>query len=87
MQRIHSDLNRLEPLKKVICAGMSLDIMFIIDCTASMGTWIEACKKEISSIIAFVRNKGLKVRTSIVAYRDFCDGPLISEVFPFSENV
>ena len=64
-------------------------MMFIIDCTGSMGSWIEACKKEIKSIIDCVRNQhfNIQIRVSIIAYRDHCDGKLISEVFPFSQNI
>ena len=54
-----------------------------------MGSWIDACKKEIKSIIESVRNQhiNLQVRVSIVAYRDHCDGELISEVYPFSNDI
>jgi hypothetical protein len=41
-----------------------------------MGSWIEACKKEIKSIIDCVRNQHLniQIRVSVIAYRDHCDG-------------
>ena len=63
--------------------------MFIIDCTGSMGSWIEACKTEIRSIIDCVRNQhfNIQIRVSIVAYRDHCDGKLIEEIFPFSTDI
>jgi hypothetical protein len=51
MERIYSDLKRLEPIKKLNEYNNSLDIMFIMDCTYSMDPWIEACKNEIKSII------------------------------------
>jgi len=46
--------------------------MFIIDCTASMSSWINASKKEIISIMDAVRNQffNIQIRVSIVAYRD-----------------
>jgi hypothetical protein len=56
VRRIYTDLIRLEPVRRRMNAGKSLDMMFIIDCTGSMGSWIEACKKEIRSIIDCVRN-------------------------------
>ena len=49
--RIYEDLARLEPVRKASYSGRSLDLMFIIDCTGSMTCWIEACKREIRSII------------------------------------
>ncbi len=47
--------------------------MFIMDCTGSMSPWIEACKREIKSIIDCLRNQyfNIKIRVSIVAYRDY----------------
>lgn len=43
VSRINRDLARLEPLRKVI-GKKSLDVMFIMDCTGSMGPWITAAK-------------------------------------------
>lgn len=89
VRRIYGDLIRLEPLRRAMGAGKSLDMMFIIDCTGSMGSWIETCKKEIKAIIDCVRNQhfNIKIRISIVAYRDHCDGTDISEVFSFSDDI
>lgn len=89
VRRIYTDLIRLEPLRRAMGAGKSLDMMFIIDCTGSMGSWIDACKKEIKAIIDCVRNQhfNIKIRTSIVAYRDHCDGKDIAEVFSFSNDI
>ena len=79
VKKIYSDLNKLDPLIRVMGAGKSLDMMFIIDCTSSMLQWIDACKKEIKSIIDHVRNQHLniKINLSIVAYRDHSDGELV----------
>ena len=79
VRRIYADLIRLEPIRRRMNSGKSLDMMFIIDCTGSMGSWIEACKKEIRSIIDCVRNQhfNIQIRVSIVAYRDHCDKEMI----------
>ena len=89
VRRIYADLIRLEPLRRAMGAGKSLDMMFIIDCTGSMGSWINTCKQEIKAIIDCVRNQhfNIKIRISIVAYRDHCDGEDISEVFRFSDDI
>ncbi len=86
LKKVNKDLNRLDPVRQALFRGKSLDVMFIIDCTGSMGSWIEASKKEIKSIIECIRNQyfGIIIRVSIVAYRDHCDGDKISEIFPFS---
>ena len=56
VRRIYADLIRLEPLRRAMGSGKTLDMMFIIDCTGSMGSWINACKQEIRAIIDCVRN-------------------------------
>jgi len=54
--QIYRDLVRIDPVRRAISGNRSVDIMFIIDCTGSMGSWITACKKEILSIVDCVRN-------------------------------
>lgn len=85
---MYKDLLKLEPVRRVQ-GNKTLDMMFIIDCTGSMGSWIEACKREIKSIIDCIRNQffNIQIRVSIVAYRDHCDGNQIAEIFPFSQNI
>jgi hypothetical protein len=46
---------RIEPIRKAI-DRKSLDLMFIMDCTGSMGPWIDAAKREIKSIIDTLKN-------------------------------
>lgn len=89
MARLHGDLEKIEPIKKAAFANKDLDLMFIIDCTGSMSTWIEACKVEVKSIIDHVLNTfiGIQVRISIVAYRDICDEPRNIDVFGFNPDV
>ena len=59
--KVYTDLVRLEPVRRALNSGKSLDMMFIIDCTGSMGSWIEASKKEIKSIIDCVRNQHFNI--------------------------
>jgi vacuole morphology and inheritance protein 14 len=63
--------------------------MFIIDCTGSMSSWINACKKEIISIMDAVRNQffNIQIKISVVAYRDHGDTPKALEVFDFSTDI
>ena len=53
-KRIYEDLSRVEIVNKYEMRKNSLDLMFIIDCTGSMASWIQACKNEIKSITQFV---------------------------------
>jgi len=60
-----------------------LDLMFIMDCTASMGSYINSCKRDINEIVKIIKeeNDGVKVRLSFVGYRDFdCGKTALSEL-------
>jgi hypothetical protein len=61
LKKMYSELVRIEPIRRALYAGKELDMMFIIDCTGSMGCWIEACKREIKAIIDCVRNQHFNI--------------------------
>ena len=47
-------MKRLERVNKLFGVELSLDLMFIIDCTSSMQPWIEICKTLMKDIIDYV---------------------------------
>ena len=55
--------------------GKTLDLCLILDCTASMGAWIQRSKETLKDIIDKVKadNPDLRVRVAFVGYRDFGD--------------
>ena len=65
------------PKKKAIEKKSSkiLDLCLVLDCTASMGMWIERSKDTLKQIIDTVKteNQGLTVKVAFVAYRDITD--------------
>mmetsp|Transcript_30136 Transcript_30136/g.29409 ORF Transcript_30136/g.29409 Transcript_30136/m.29409 type:complete len:119 (-) Transcript_30136:449-805(-) len=64
--------------------------MFILDVTISMSGSLNACKCEIRNIINNIRTEfeGIRVRLSIVAFRDFTyDEEDHFEIFPFSREI
>ena len=65
-----------------------LDLMIILDVTSSMGPWIKACKDEIKMIINSIESsfQGIKIRVSIIAYRDHNDSNKI-EKLDFTEDL
>ena len=67
----------------------TLDMCLILDCTASMYSWIQRSKDTLKTIIDQVKaeNPTLKVRVSFVGYRDFGDGNKQYSVIDFSENL
>jgi len=50
-----------------------LDLCLLLDCTGSMGAWIQRSKDTLKTIIDSVKktHEGLSVRVSFVGYRDF----------------
>jgi hypothetical protein len=62
-----------------------LDICFIMDCTGSMGPWIEAAKTTIKDMINGLPAEESCKRVAVIAYRDFGDGA--PEVQQFSEDI
>ena len=67
----------------------TLDLCLILDCTASMHSWIQRSKDTLKEIIDQVKadNPTLKVRVSFVGYRDFGDGANQYSTLDFSENL
>ena len=63
--------------------------MFIMDCTASMGSYINSCKKDIKEIVKTIKeeNNNVKVRVSFVGYRDFDCGKNSLSVLNFTDDV
>lgn len=52
----------------------SLDLCFLMDCTGSMASWIEAAKQEVVNIILKAHNMyQVQIRVSFVGYRDYGD--------------
>ena len=66
----------VKPVDASKATTQSLDMCLLLDCTASMQTWIERSKDTLHKIIANVKadfKKGLKVRVAFVGYRDVND--------------
>ena len=52
----NSDLEALSDYQKQLANHTSFDMLFIEDCTGSMGIWISACKEELNVIINKLKN-------------------------------
>jgi hypothetical protein len=74
--------------KTVASEGKVLDLALLMDCTASMASWIERSKTTLKTIIDNVvaSSQGLKVRVTYIGYRDFGDKNRF-EIQPFTEDV
>jgi len=74
---------------RAVCASECVDLVFLVDCTSSMGPHIEAVKKNIKDIVRQIMrtNGNLKIRLAMVGYRDFCDGKDRLETLDFVSSV
>lgn len=73
---------------KTTVPDLDVDFCVMLDCTGSMGSYIEMSRNKIKDIIKQVKEQysKSKVRVAIVAYRDVQDNNRF-EVFKFSEDV
>ena len=60
---------------RAVVAAESVDLAFVIDCTGSMSSYINAVKSNVKSIVQQVKrtNGNLKLRLAVVGYRDIGD--------------
>jgi len=65
-----------------------LDLCLIMDCTGSMGSWIQHCKETLVAAIddTVAKDPECKVRVAFVGFRDFCDQELFT-IHDFSYDV
>lgn len=85
----HQDFQVLAPYERKLFGKANLDLMFIMDCTGSMSSWIFQCQKELGNIIDFIKeaNPYSEVNVGFVGYRDHCDGENRLTHHPFTTDV
>ncbi|MDR2803335.1 MAG: VWA domain-containing protein [Treponema sp.] len=66
--------------------GITFDLVFCIDTTASMKNDIEALKKELGIILDNMENRFRSFRVGIVLYRDYFDD-YVTKVVPFTNDM
>jgi len=75
--RISDDKAPGEPIRKITIGGKSnsVDLLFVIDATGSMGSWLDAAVKRSQEIASTARreNPAIKFRFGAVFYRDPID--------------
>jgi len=74
--------------KKLDRLERGIDVCFLMDCTGSMGSFINAAKEKILEIIAKVEgiDASAIMRVAFVGYRDYGDGDLQHEKVDFVEK-
>lgn len=71
------------------CPTNSVDLVFMLDCTASMGSYIEEGKRSIQSIVDRLSlEQKVDVRFSLIAYRDHPpqDSTFVTKIFKFTND-
>jgi len=67
-----------------------LDLVFLMDCTGSMGAYIDAAKQSIRAIISrIIQQADADVRLGLVAYRDHPpqDKTYVTQIFEFTREI
>lgn len=72
---LQNDFELLQDYEKEIFKDTSIDLMFIMDLTGSMGLWLNEARKNVRLIVEEIsdNNPGAKIRLSFIGYRDFND--------------
>lgn len=67
---------------------LTIDLVFVMDCTASMDPWINAARDKLQSIVSTLKGSfaNLELRVGFVGYRDFKD-PKPFEIHDLSSEV
>jgi hypothetical protein len=76
-------------IQRKFATASKLELVIVMDCTGSMGPWIQEAKAAITSIIDNVKldHPSANVRVGFVAYRDFCDGDKQLEIQTLTSDV
>eukprot|EP00696_Hemimastix_kukwesjijk_P000717 gnl/Hemi2/10968_TR3759_c1_g1_i1.p1 gnl/Hemi2/10968_TR3759_c1_g1~~gnl/Hemi2/10968_TR3759_c1_g1_i1.p1 ORF type:complete len:419 (+),score=122.63 gnl/Hemi2/10968_TR3759_c1_g1_i1:36-1292(+) len=72
---------------KTTSTAVELDLVFCVDCTGSMGSYIAQCKQNIQNIVeTVIASEGADVRFALVMYRDHPpqDSSYITQVCEFT---
>lgn len=81
-------MQSLQILKIVKMANRTLQVCFVLDCTASMQSWIDAAKDKIVDTIELIQEKypGFTIEVGFIGYRDFHDSEQFIRI-PFTQDI
>jgi len=80
----------VKPDEKEKAVLQQLDLVFTMDCTGSMGSYISAAKKNIEAIVEkLVKSEGYDLRFALIAYRDHPpqDQSYVTKKFAFTADI
>ena len=88
LTNIQNDLSLIVKQQEKIIGVRMLDLLFFVDCTGSMYSWITKVKEEINKIMDFLTASTIKsdIKMSFIGYRDYCDSKRF-EIAGFTNDV
>ena len=88
LTNIQNDLKLIVKQQEKIIGVRMLDLLFFVDCTGSMYSWITKVKEEINRIMDFLTASTIKsdIKMSFIGYRDYCDSNRF-EIAGFTNDV
>ena len=88
---LKNDFKIIEQYEQILLKDTSIDIMFIMDLTGSMGAFLSEAKHNIKKVTEEIIdiNPGAKIRLSFIGYRDFDnkEDKREYEIINFTENI
>lgn len=88
---LKNDFKIIEQYEQIILKETSIDILFIMDLTGSMGSFLSEAKYNIKKVTEEIRdiNPGVIIRLSFIGYRDFDskEDERNYEIICFTENI
>jgi len=79
-EKVSSDKSELGVRREKMKSVNRILILFVIDITSSMNSYIIATKKLVGEIIMRFKNSGRKITVGFVGYRDYCDLEMFVEI-------
>lgn len=78
------------PIADDLPISKSLDLVFVMDCTGSMGSYIDSAKQSIQDIVRkIILHEKNNVRFGLIAYRDHPpqDSTYVTKIFDFTDSL
>ena len=79
----------IRSVARAVCDAESVDLAFVVDCTSSMSSYLDAVRNQIQEVVRRLKasNGNLSLRLAFVAYRGVQNDSKIIDTFQFSDSV
>jgi Mg-chelatase subunit ChlD len=82
-------LEKLKEVMKMIRKSETVDLCFMVDCTGSMASHIDAVMVQIHTIVSKLKKTSadMEIKVSFLGYRDICDGSNQFTILDFTSDI